>query len=172
MAHTHAQKHTLYKHRKVLTPNSNLELQAITGLTVTKPKIRKKRSRSRVFGMVGVWLQWRWRGWAVNSALNLFCCFETWLRLQNVFHDAGDNFHSVCWDLHKGITQKRTKTPSHQMPPKFKHNFNGIIFKKYPWLFRRILTLLCSCQQEYMESRRRIWGGVNHTMYTDCEALI
>lgn len=37
-----ANTHMLYKHRKVLTPNSNLKLQTITGVTVTKPKLGKR----------------------------------------------------------------------------------------------------------------------------------
>lgn len=84
--HTHAHKHTLYKHRKVLTPNSNLELQAITGLTVTKPKMKK---RGHAVGCLGWWeFGCSDDGGAGRLALLWNSSFHSWLRQQNVFHDA------------------------------------------------------------------------------------
>lgn len=84
--HTHTQthKHTLYKHRKVLTPNSNLELQTITGLAVTKPKMKKGGHAVGCLGLVVV----------VVAAAEAGCLALT-VEKQNVFHDA-DEFHSVC----------------------------------------------------------------------------
>lgn len=101
-----ARKHTLFKHRKVLTPNSNLKLQAITRLSNKKPKWRKEVT------------QWGFarHGGGGDGALT------DWLRQQNAFRDG----------VFANYT-RQTKTAIHQIPPAVKRDFSGLIFfKKTP----------------------------------------
>lgn len=78
-----------------------------------KAQNEEMRSHSRVFWLVD---------WVINSY------FQTWRWKQNVFGDARDEFHCVCWDLYRIIIQKKTKTHIHHMPTTVKHDFNGIFF--------------------------------------------
>lgn len=119
--HTHRLTHTLYKHRKVLTPSSNLELQTITGLTVKKPKMKK---RGHAVGCLGCWVFGGSDDGGVGrlTLLRNSCCGN------KMFSKMLVKNYIVHIDLYWVIAQKQEQTPIHHAPSTVKHNFNGVIF--------------------------------------------
>lgn len=106
-ASVRAHKHTVFKHKKVLTPNSNLTLQPITTLTVTKSQNGEKRSYR---GGGGVARHGGGRDGCLNRLIAATECLPP--RCVCQLHKRDKNSHSSNTSTSQARFKKRSLTPN------------------------------------------------------------